>query len=639
MRKRDTSTLEAQFLGCILKPDYPSRTCYNAHGDVKIFVSGTFVPNEVIRAFRMKSQWFIHPDTLRLAGAFDFAYKKKGKFSVGICKVAHGRGDILLASVLAKALKYKYGNDVQCWFALKEEYMPILENNPFIDRMFGSREAMYKALPDVNINVDDLEFKVEKKDFEKNGKMTRNRTSIYLEQLGLHLENKTPVYVVTEKEKTWASSKLRELGYRKSSAPIIGIQLYGSNPSRTYPFMGDVVKKLKAEGKQILLLDGRIGGKYLYNLREVAALIDAIDVTVTPNSYFYHLAGAMKKRAVAVFGYTDGTIWTEDYEKTIAVEIPCQEKESKCWWRIECNPGNSLREKERHVSPCLRKVKPDAVCQAVNRHFEARKILVVLLTYNFVNLSAQMVDSIRSFHDYDIVVIDNDSTDDTAEWIKEEGLEFICKKQSVPAAWNQGLRLAYNRGYDYCLLCNNDIVLSPSYIDTVIECIQRRKVFGVTGNVINKSAVKTPTLSSFSEMVKAVEVAIAGQKAGDYSALLLSRECIEKVGKFNEVYGPRYQADEDHLLRVRLAGSDIIRTYATTFLHLLGQVIKNIPEAAAAHEADWARNTKLFKKMWHMGLYSDRTVFNNLDEIKRRNPGWKKRVLIPMKHIKKKVAK
>lgn len=630
MRKRDTSIFEAKFQGWLLKPNSPSRTCYNRDGDPKTFEPGTFVPNDVIKKFGMKHHWFIHPDTLRLAGAFEFAHKKKGKFSVGIARMMQGRGDILMASVLAKALKYRYGDDVECWFALKGSYAPILENNPYIDRVFSSYDMMMKALPDININVDDLEFKIERKDFERDGKITRNRASIYLEQLGLHLENKTPVYVVTKQERAWARRRLRELGYKKTK-PVIGIQLYGSNPSRTYPFMDKVIEQLEAEGNQIILLDDKVNGKYEYSLREVGALIDSVDVTVTPNSYLYHLAGALKARAVAIFGYTDGDIWTEDYEKVTPVEIPCPEKKSKCWWQVECNPGKTLGEKERAVPPCLRQITPAKICEAVSKHLtHKRKILVVVLTYNFVNMSVQMVDSIKSFHDYDVVVIDNESTDDTKQWAKEEGIEFISKKQSVAAAWNQGLKLAYERGYDHCLLCNNDVILSPTYIDTVVECLERRNSYAATGNVIDRAAVKVPALSRFSEMIKKVEVPIMGQKAGDYSALLVSRQGIEKVGKFNEAFGPRYQADEDHLLRTRLAGSEVTRTYATTFLHLLGQVIKKVPEARATHLSDWERNTKLFKKMWNVDLYSDRKIFNSIDEIKRRNPNWKNRILIPI---------
>lgn len=629
MRKRDTSIFAAKFQGKVMKSDIPSVTCYDETGNVRRFTPGTFVPNDVIQKFKMRNQWFIHPGTLRIAGAFEFAHKKKGKFSVGITRMLVGRGDILMASVLAKALKYRYGDDVQCWFAIREEYKPILENNPFVDRVYGSKDELAKAKPDVSLNVDDLEFKVEKKDFEKNNMVTRNRASIYLEQLGLYLENKTPVYIVTDKEKEWAKKKLKELGYTNDS-PIVGVQLYGSNPSRTYPFMDKVIEELEKD-KQVFSLDKTDNNQnYLYNLREVGALINEMDLVVTPNSFFYHLAGALKKHGVAIFGYTDGEIWTEDYERITPLEIECPEGKQKCWWRIECNPGDTLKEKERKVPPCLRKVSPDAVCEAVDAHLEnKRKILVVVLTYNFANMSIQMVDSIRSFHDYDIVVIDNKSTDETAKWAKEEGLEFINKKQSVAAAWNMGLKLAYDRGYDYCLLCNNDIVLSPTYIDTCVEVLERRKVFAVTGNVIDNVVVRQPNLK-FQQLVKQLEVPIMGQKAGDYSALLVSRKCIETVGKFNEIYGPRYQADEDHLLRVRLASSDVIRTYATNFLHLLGQVIKKVPEARATHLSDWERNTKLFKKMWNVDLYTGRQVFNNIDEIKRRNPDWQKRILLPL---------
>jgi len=622
--------------GRIMRGDVPSQIFRDMQrGVLHRLKPGDFVPEELIKRFNIDPRLFVHPDSMRVRGAFEFAHKNKGKFSVAIIRDMNGRGDVLMASVIAKALKQRYEGDVSVWFCVQAGYQDILQGNPYVDRVYTDRKFMMKQQPDVHVNVNDMEFRTELKDFEKTQTVVRNRASIYLEQLELFLENKTPYYSPTDQERKWAKKELKRGGYQKG-APIVGLQMYGSNPTRTYPHMLRVESLLKKKGYQTFKLDLKIEiGVYAYSFREIGALIEQMFCVVTPNSAFYHLAGAMKQKAVSVFGSCDGDIWTQDYEKVIPVEIGCPiGKSNKCWWSMPCIPGDSLREKEKTKAPdCLELVKPEKVIEAVEQHKKVKKILVVVLTWNFLGLTKQMIDSIRSLHDYDILVIDNNSTDGTVEWCKTQGIRVIKKKCDVDEAWNIGLQQTYNKGYDYCLLCNNDCILSAGYIDTVVEVAERRLAFTVTGNVINKHEASQ---ADYNKMIANVEANNIVMSPGDYSALLISRECIEVIGGFDH-FAPRYQADEDHMLRIRLFGRSAIKTYATTFYHKHGAVVRNAPEFnQERRQKEWKQGVRAFKKKWKIDLYGrTRKDLNSLKLIKERNRTWKSKINIKL-HLKEK---
>jgi len=613
--------------GQFLRRDIPKQIYQDKDGKMSL-MPGQFVTDDIIKRYNINPQYFVHPETMRLQGSFAFAHKHKGKFSVGIIRDMNGRGDVLMASVICKALKYQYGNAVTTKMCVKPGYESILFGNDYVDHIYTDRDLMDKEGEgvDIKLNVNDLEFKAELKMFEREQKIVKNRTTIYLEHLGLYLDNTTPHYFVTDSERVWAKQELERKDYNLNK-PIIGIQLYGSNATRTYPNMWDVIHLLEDSGYQVLVLDGKNVGtdNYTYNLRQVGALVEQMTTTVTPNSYLFHLAGAMKKRAIALFGSCDGKIWVEDYEKVTAIDGKCPGSKNKCWWTMPCLSGDSLREKEKtHAPDCLAQIKPETILDEVTRQInEPKKVLVAVLTYNMSHLTKEMIDSIRSFHNYDILVIDNESSDDTIAWCESHNIKTIIRRQPVDEAWNMGLQATKEGGYDYLLLCNNDCILSSEYINTVVEVAERRQAFLVTGNVINKRDVQHNI--GFQEMVKSVEVTQNVMVAGDYSALLISKDCIDKVGGF-KYFAPRYQCDEDHMLRVRLFGKELVKTYATTFFHKHGAVVKSADFTEARRNSEWMEGVKNFKLEWGVDIYTDRNTLHSLSRIKDMNSDWKDKI-------------
>lgn len=620
-----------------MRKDVPMLCCHDELMQPHRFYPDTYVDVRDIERFKLPMEYFIHPDSLRIRGAFEFAYKEKGRFSVGIIRMMYGRGDVLMASTIAKALKHKYGGDVKVWMAIRSEYSPLLDHNPYVDKVFSSAEKLMAAQPDVHLNVDDLEFKFEKKTFEAEGKIVQNRTSIYLEQIGLSLENRTPLYVVTESEKKWARQELERRGF-DFSKPIIGIELVGSNISRTYPRMKEFGEWLSKK-YQVIYLDEKRDNKYRYSIREVGGLVHEIEVTVTSNTFMYHLAGCMKKRAVALFGSCDGNIWTEDYEKVVPAQIPCPRGESdRCWWDLTCLkhiPAEAVfREKVVDRAPdCLSQIPFELIEEKIREQLKPRRILVVVLTWNLLGYTKRMLESVQSFYNCDVLVIDNGSTDNTVAYMKKRGIRTIVKKQGVAEAWNTGVQIGYNEGYDYVLLCNNDIVLVPTYVDELVKIIERRKCAAVVGLEINKDRYSSP--HNLPQQIKDLESPVGTMQPGDYSATLLSRGAIEMTGLFDVQFGPRYQIDDDHLLRLRLAGGELIRTYMVTFFHAGGGVCHNMPEERDKMDEEWAKNVELFKKKWRIEMYAERDKLGNISELQRRNPDWEKKICIPFEGLKK----
>jgi ADP-heptose:LPS heptosyltransferase len=607
-----------------MREDIPSQIYSDRQGRPRKFSPGEFVTEDLIKKYRIDPKYFIHPGSLYNQGAFEFAHEKKGKFSVAIIRDMNGRGDVLMSSVIAKALKYKYGDDVEVWFVVQKGYERILQHNPWVDRVYTDRATMEKAVPDIKLDVNNLEFRVEVKDFERDGRVVKNRASIYLEQMGLFIENKTPTYIVTQEEREWVREWLKENGH-DPERPLIGMELHGSNVSRTYPHIKELLHMFPEDGPQFVILDSKVGDKYEFDMAQLGALVEQCDVVVAPNSYVLHLAGALKKRAVVVFGSVDGKVWVEDYEKTLAIEADCPVGERhKCWWTLKCLPGKTMQEKEVTKAPACLDIDPNVVKDAlVHQLTEPKKVLVSVLTYNFLDLTQQCIDSVRSFHDYDIFVVDNESEDGTQEWLEEQGVDYVSRATPVPEAWNMGMKKAWAEEYDYVLLCNNDIILSPTYIDHVVEVIERRKCGAVTGRVINQHE---SSQESFHGMTKGIEIPVQIMQAGDYSALLMSMDCIRDVGKFRSL-APRYQSDEDHLLRMRLLNVDLIKTWGTTFYHKHGAVWKGM--STQMQDKEWKKGIHAFKKIWNIDPYEERTQLHSLEQVKKRNPDWQDKVREP----------
>ena len=102
----------------------------------------------------------------------------------------------------------------------------------------------------------------------------------------------------------------------------------------------------------------------------------------------------------------------------------------------------------------------------------SKKVGIVICNYNKQMYIVKCIESVlkSSFHDFDIYVVDNASTDDSVKKIREHfGTQVILleNKENLGGSggFNTGLREALKREYEYLMLVDNDIVMDPHAIE------------------------------------------------------------------------------------------------------------------------------------------------------------------------------
>ncbi len=514
-------------------------------------------------------------------------------------------GDFIFTSIIPKAYKVVYANKITVGMVINDKCISLSHRNKYVDFWFvNDEDASFE--PDVVVDLNNIEFKWGKKRADDAFGL-KLRSSLVLEGLGLYLFNKTPVLDVLQGELEFAKNNRPETDF-----PVIGVQLASSCKSRTLPQMPQIVNELKKKYSVIVLDEKDENGNYKYDLSQLISLVYMCDVIVCPDSSVLHIAGALKKPIVGLFGHTDGKILAEDYERCLVIQGKgsCNKI---CWWELSCLEGDSYQEKmDSEFTECLKSITYDMIDKEIDRHLNAKKVFICMLTYNLLEWTKKAIESIRTWYPYQLFVVDNESTDGTQKWLEDNGIDFVSKRHGVAAAQNVGIRKFLESDCEYFLLLNNDVVLKRNTIDNLIEELNSHKeVWGL-------SAQEVPSLPWGIDETNDLDTfeVIVDIPASAYSCTVFTRECIEKVGEFDEWFTPRYIEDNDYTLRIRLLGHEFARTGKSVFFHVLGGVIKSNKDERKDRDIHWIKNIDYYKEKWGIHPHGE-YKFDNLGEETR----------------------
>ncbi|QQZ62136.1 glycosyltransferase family 2 protein [Paenibacillus sonchi] len=234
-------------------------------------------------------------------------------------------------------------------------------------------------------------------------------------------------------------------------------------------------------------------------------------------------------------------------------------------------------------------------------------VSIIVLNYNTCRLT---MDCLRSVYDsetnfvYEIILIDNNSRDDSVERISREfpGVMLIANSENVgyARANNQGMEVASGR---YVLLLNSDTVVRKDTLQTMISFMDSRPDIGASGCKVIlpdgsldkacKRGFPTPSASfyyafGFSKLFPD-RPRFNGYQLGyldpdqDYPVdclvgafMLLRRETIEQVGGLDEDFF-MYGEDLDWCFRIKEAGWGIYYYPQTSIIHLKGGSARRRP--------------------------------------------------------------
>lgn len=160
------------------------------------------------------------------------------------------------------------------------------------------------------------------------------------------------------------------------------------------------------------------------------------------------------------------------------------------------------------------------------------QVQVVIPTYNSERTLERCLDSIISlnYKNIDVMVVDNFSTDKTAEIVSRYPVTFIQKECNRSQAYNEALRRSSCK---YLAFVDSDCEVFPEWLNILFESIDEEGV-GVVGGFY-----KTPEDANIWSKLVGLELELRSKKFPRYierlpsGCLLIKKECLEKV-EFDE---------------------------------------------------------------------------------------------------------
>ncbi|KIL40658.1 hypothetical protein SD70_12145 [Gordoniibacillus kamchatkensis] len=236
------------------------------------------------------------------------------------------------------------------------------------------------------------------------------------------------------------------------------------------------------------------------------------------------------------------------------------------------------------------------------------KTSIIILTHNKLEFTKLCIESIRRYTEpdqYELIVVDNNSTDETVEYLKQqEDIIAIFNKENVgfPAGCNQGIEISTG---DNILLLNNDTIVTSNWLDNMIACLYSREDIGAVGPVTNSCSnnqaipVKYNSkkeMQLFAELFNKSNSDLWEERLKLIGyCMLIKRSVVEKIGYLDTIFSRGNYEDDDYSIRIIEAGYRLFLC-KDTFIHHYGSVsFKEVPKE---YTELMAKNRRLFMEKW-----------------------------------------
>ena len=199
------------------------------------------------------------------------------------------------------------------------------------------------------------------------------------------------------------------------------------------------------------------------------------------------------------------------------------------------------------------------------------KVAVLMTCHNRVDKTINCLKSffksdLPSDFDFKFFIVDDGSTDNTSQRIKEEFPEIKIINGNGSLFWAGGMRLSWrtamqNNDFNYYLLLNDDVVLNKNFFKNLIKAdIEARNIYLKPGIYIGSTSEIDKNLISYGgfliskNFLKIKYKFIIPEKicqkcdVANANIMLVSSEVVKKIGILDDVY-THGLADFDYTLK------------------------------------------------------------------------------------------
>jgi GT2 family glycosyltransferase/glycosyltransferase involved in cell wall biosynthesis len=248
---------------------------------------------------------------------------------------------------------------------------------------------------------------------------------------------------------------------------------------------------------------------------------------------------------------------------------------------------------------------------SINGCFPLVSILVV--THNsaqFIRLCLDAIQRNTSYPNYEIVIVDNCSSDGTVQAVREQALGD-SRISVISLDRNEGFARANNRAVghaqgEYFMLLNPDTMVTAGWLERLISVMRREPRVGLVGPVTNCAGNQMRISVQYRDRreMECFAFHLASQKRGETLEIsmaplfctLVRASLWRNLGGLDESFEVGMFEDDDFSLRVHKAGYTILCA-EDCFVHHFGAGSFN-QLSREVHDKVFAENRQRFEAKW-----------------------------------------
>ena len=299
--------------------------------------------------------------------------RQKHPENILITRAMGGIGDLLMMTPGIHALRNKHPKS-EIDVAIPRPYFPVFRANADVVLLDIHRENLDPTSYDLWINLTDCP--AERVEPATAPNVKRSRIEIFAASMGigtraLRRSGTKLRFAFSEEELTFQRDFFRANGLSRHA--VIGVHLKSVDSYKNYPHMEELVDSLRSlpETKVLIFDDEQIDG-FDYpgvikvdnlSLRKAFALASGCSIMIAPDSAFVHFASSQNIPTLALYGPTDGRVFTKFYDLCRLIDsresLPCV----PCW-RHEYIPCKLTGRQE---SSCLGAISVEKIVEESRR--------------------------------------------------------------------------------------------------------------------------------------------------------------------------------------------------------------------------------------------------------------------------------
>mgnify|MGYP000082197869 FL=1 len=267
----------------------------------------------------------------------------------------------------------------------------------------------------------------------------------------------------------------------------------------------------------------------------------------------------------------------------------------------------------------------------------SKKLAIILVNWNSYALTDDTLQSLyqTSYQDYDIICVDNASTDDSLSQLKTNHANIIiltCDQNTgFTGGNNKGMQYALEHGYAYTLLLNNDVAVESDFLEPLVQALDANENLGAVQPLIYFHHDRTLIWNAGSRYNKWLGVAktigynkkdaqhtYRYQNQGDTKAtqpiqniawitgcaFMVKTDVLKKVGLLYEPFFIYYE-DVDLSFRIKNAGYDLGYTPASVIYHIAGMSHKSSKKTAEGYVSPKVHYLNARNHIWLLKKYTN----------------------------------